>query len=54
MIHETLEKLQAPIEGLRPYHRNPRQGDVGTKTRMPATKPIGNANSSPASHRPVI
>ena len=30
MIHETLEKLQVPIEGLRPYHRNPRQGDVGT------------------------
>ena len=29
MIHETLEKLQVPIEGLRPYHRNPRQGDVG-------------------------
>ena len=29
MIHETLEKLQVPIEGLKPYHRNPRQGDVG-------------------------
>lgn len=29
MIHETLEKLQVPIESLRPYHRNPRQGDVG-------------------------
>lgn len=29
MIHETLEKLQVPIEGLKPYHRNPRQGDIG-------------------------
>lgn len=29
MIHETLAKLQVPVEGLKPYHRNPRQGDVG-------------------------
>jgi hypothetical protein len=29
MIPETLKALQIPIESLRPYGRNPRQGDVG-------------------------
>lgn len=29
MIHDTLAKLSVPIEGLKPYHRNPRQGDIG-------------------------
>lgn len=29
MIHETLQKLAVPVDGLKPYHRNPRQGDIG-------------------------
>lgn len=29
MIHETLTKLTVPVDGLKPYHRNPRQGDIG-------------------------
>ena len=29
MIHPTLQKLAVPVDGLKPYHRNPRQGDIG-------------------------